>query len=85
MGILFPLVIPTVCQLTPDESIRMQTAGAILSSCIYGNRELLRDVVNSTHLSISPIVMSPIADLTVLTRVATKCDLNSHLKTCSVS
>ena len=28
--------------------------------------------------------MSPIADLTVLTRVSTRCDYNSHLKTCSV-
>lgn len=28
--------------------------------------------------------MSPIADLTVLTRVSTRCDYNSHLKTCAV-
>ena len=31
------------------------------------------------------VVMSPIADLTVLTRVSTKCDYNSHLRTCAVS
>jgi Na+/H+ antiporter NhaC len=67
MGILFPLVIPTTCQLTDDEDIQVQAAAAILSSCIFGN------------------LMSPIADLTVLTRVSTQCDLNSHIKTCSVS
>jgi Na+/H+ antiporter NhaC len=65
MGILFPLVIPTTCQLTDDEDIQVQAAAAILSSCIFGN------------------LMSPIADLTVLTRVSTQCDLNSHIKTCS--
>ncbi|XP_019848639.1 PREDICTED: uncharacterized protein LOC100633882 [Amphimedon queenslandica] len=65
MGILFPLVIPTVCHLTDDPDIQVQAAAAILSSCIFGN------------------LMSPIADLTVLTRVSTQCDLNSHIKTCS--
>ena len=31
------------------------------------------------------LVMSPLADLTVLTRVSTQCDINSHLKTASVN
>ena len=37
MGILFPLVIPTVCHLTDDSDIQVQAAAAILSSCIFGN------------------------------------------------
>lgn len=40
MGILFPLVVPIVCKLADDddrEDLAIQTAAAILSSCIFGN------------------------------------------------
>ena len=47
MGILFPLVIPTVCKLGGDESIKIQTAAAILSSSIFGNCELDTNKLNS--------------------------------------
>lgn len=63
MGILFPLVIPIICELTEDEDLRTQTSAAILGGCVFGN------------------VVSPIADNTVLTSIATSCDLDAHIKT----
>ena len=40
LGILFPLIIPIVCQLTPGDdnsnTLRVQTAAAILSSTVLG-------------------------------------------------
>lgn len=83
MGILFPLVIPTVCHLTDDSDLQVQAAAAILSSCIFGNCKCSH-VQFFIFKNFIAIVMSPIADLTVLTRVSTQCDLNSHIKTCSV-
>ena len=90
MGILFPLVVPIVCSLAPEDEksdLAVQTSAAILSSCIFGNcenysnRELIIPLLPSHSLS---SVMSPLADLTVLTRVSTQCDINSHLRTASV-
>lgn len=65
MGLLFPLVIPTVCQLTPDcdENARVQATAAILASSMLGN------------------AISPIADVTILTIATSRCPLASHLKT----
>ena len=40
MGILFPLVVPIVCNLAKpedEENLIVQTSAAILSSCIFGN------------------------------------------------
>ena len=82
MGVLFPLVVPTVCQLAPDDrDIQIQTAAAILSSCVLGNCKLCVVILIDDDV----IVISPIADVTVLARVSTQCDMNSHLKTCAVS
>ncbi|KJE91119.1 hypothetical protein CAOG_02303 [Capsaspora owczarzaki ATCC 30864] len=63
MGILFPLVIPIVCELTTSDDLRTQTAAAIMGGCVFGN------------------VASPIADNTILSTIATSCDLNAHIKT----
>ena len=37
MGILFPLVIPTVCQITCNQDTWVQVTAAVLASSIYGN------------------------------------------------
>ena len=40
MGLLFPLVIPTVCQLAPcQEGPALQATASILASSIFGNGE----------------------------------------------
>eukprot|EP01135_Chromosphaera_perkinsii_P001668 Nk52_evm45s208 gene=Nk52_evmTU45s208 len=37
MGIIFPLVIPIVCKLTPDASVHLHVVACILGGCAFGN------------------------------------------------
>ena len=51
LGILFPLIIPIVCQLTPGDdnsnTLRVQTAAAILSSTVLGyTRKLIHQSIS---------------------------------------
>ena len=51
LGILFPLIIPIVCQLTPGDdnsnTLRVQTAAAILSSTVLSMELELHDPSNT--------------------------------------
>lgn len=90
MGLLFPLVIPTVCQLTPDcdENARVQATAAILASSMLGNGRIFTSLhLHSLTITISPFspAISPIADVTILTIATSRCPLASHLKTSFVS
>ena len=85
MGILFPLVLPTVCKLSAcDQTAIVQATAAILSSSIFGNGTHPNLPSFQPSLPLPPTVISPIADITILTTVASQCNLNSHLKTAFV-